>query len=161
MLGQTARSRARERSRAEVDPITVVLELDLEPRAEGNLGLGLTAARAPAPAARSRRTAWGSVTAPGSRRGPAQRGQTRTSIANTRRRNVAGRLIRGRREHLLPRIGPVRQLHVRRTSNPVAFLSFGSQRGPGVTLGAYCSLTHSPRAESVKIGQREARPDEG
>ena len=46
-------------------------------------------------------------------------------------------------------------------SNPVAFLSFGSQEGPGVTLVAYCSLTHSPRAESVKIGRREARPGEG
>ena len=45
-----------------------------------------------------------------------------------------GRLIRGSREHPLPRIGPVRQLHVRRTSNPVAFLSFGSQEGPGMTL---------------------------
>jgi hypothetical protein len=43
---------------------------------------------------------------------------------------------------------------------PVAFMSFGSQEGPGMTRVAYCSLTHSPRAESVKIGQREARPDE-
>jgi hypothetical protein len=37
----------------------------------------------PSPA-KSRRTAWGSVTAPTIRRGPAQRGQTRTSIANRR-----------------------------------------------------------------------------
>jgi hypothetical protein len=38
-----------------------------------------------------RRTAGGSVTAPPTRirRGPAQRGQTSTSIANTRRSNVA------------------------------------------------------------------------
>jgi hypothetical protein len=36
-----------------------------------------------------RRTASGSVTGPTIRRGPAQRGQTRTSIANTRRRRRA------------------------------------------------------------------------
>ena len=39
--------------------------------------------------ARRRRTAWGSVTAPRIRRAPPQCGQTRISIANTRRRSVA------------------------------------------------------------------------
>ena len=51
---------------------------------------GPAAARRARPsAARSRRTAWGSVTAPRIRRGPPQRSQTRTSIANTRRRSRA------------------------------------------------------------------------
>jgi hypothetical protein len=40
-------------------------------------------------AARSRRTAWGSVTAPRIRRGPPQRGHTRTSNPNTRWSNRA------------------------------------------------------------------------
>jgi hypothetical protein len=58
-------------------------------------------------------------------------------------------------------VEPRRLLHrVMGFPNPVAFMSFGSQEGPGMTRVAYCSLTHSPRAESVKIGQREARPDE-
>jgi hypothetical protein len=69
-------------------------------------------------AARSRRTAWGSVTAPTIRRGPAQRGQTRTSIANTPveepgprqpsrrpRGLVAGRLTRSRRNTRYPESG--------------------------------------------------------
>lgn len=46
--------------------------------------------REPRPrAARSRRTAWGSVTGPRIRRAPPQCGQTRISIANTRRKSGA------------------------------------------------------------------------
>jgi hypothetical protein len=53
-------------------------------QAAGTTGGGGSAARPSA--ASSRRTAWGSVTAPRIRRGPPQRSHTRTSIANTRRR---------------------------------------------------------------------------
>jgi fumarylacetoacetate (FAA) hydrolase family protein len=56
-------------------------------------------------AASSRWTAWGSVTAPRIRRGPPQRGQTRTSSANTRRRSGAQGQLAGqaiRRYHRYP-----------------------------------------------------------